>query len=209
MVWKWMAVLGIGLLAAPASAGQPQVLKTKTEKISHAVGVDTGRNLPTEDGLRSNEGATRNEKNLKLAAMKKRRSKTPTVAAEENKKAGEAFLAENRKKEGVVVLPTGLQYKVLKEGDGKIPTDGDTVDCFVRAMQLDNTVFGGSPKGKPSTFRIGESISGLNEALKLMPVGSKWRLFIPPELAFGEKGTRGRVGPNETLIYEVELLAVK
>lgn len=175
MRFKWMAVMGVVLLAGAASAGN----------------------------------AAQNESAQKLAAVKMRKSKAPKMSAEENKKAGEAFLEANKKREGVVVLPSGLQYEILKVGDGKVPTDNDTVDCNVRATLVDNTVFGGSPRDKPSTFQVKGTIAGLNEALKLMPVGSKWRLFIPSGLAYGEKGAGKRIGPNATLIYEVELLAIK
>lgn len=187
MRFGWMAVVGVVLLVAQSSAGQAQVLKTQQE----------------------NGDAARNESTQQLAALKMKKSRGPKISAEENKKAGKAFLEENKTKEGVEVLPSGLQYKILKAGDGVIPTDNDTVDCLVRATFIDGTVFGGSPPGRPSTFKVSGTIAGLNEALKLMPVGSKWRLFIPPGLAYGEKGAGRRIGPNATLIYEVELLAVK
>lgn len=191
MVSTWMVVMTIGFLAVPAVAGEPQALQ------------------PPETEVRAARNAARNGMIPQLAAMKKRKAPDRMRSPEENKKAGDAFLAENRTKEGVVALPSGLQYKVLKAGGGKTPTDDDTVDCLVRAMHIDNTVFGGSPRGKPSTFKVGGTIPGLNQALKLMPVGSKWQLIIPPGLAYGEKGAAPKIGPNETLIYEVELIAVK
>jgi FKBP-type peptidyl-prolyl cis-trans isomerase FklB len=205
MISKWMAAMAIGLLAVPAVTGEGRDLQTQDDKLRYAIGVDTGRNVRQLE----TRNAARHEINVQLAALKKKKASPRMRSPEENKRAGEAFLAENRKKEGVVVLPSGLQYKILKAGNGKIPADDNTVDCRVRAMHVDNTVFGGSPPGKPSTFKVGGTIPGLREALKLMPVGSKWQLFIPPELAYGEKGAGRSIGPNATLFYEVELLAIK
>jgi FKBP-type peptidyl-prolyl cis-trans isomerase FklB len=131
-------------------------------------------------------------------------------AAEDNKKAGESFLAENKKKEGVVTLPSGLQYKVLKAGDGKKPTDTDTVECNYRGTHIDGTEFDSSYRtGQPATFKVAGVIPGWREALKLMPVGSKWQIFVPSQLAYGTRGKPGSVGPNAALIFEVELLAIK
>jgi FKBP-type peptidyl-prolyl cis-trans isomerase FklB len=127
-----------------------------------------------------------------------------------NKADGEAFLAENRKKEGVKVLPDGLQYKVLKEGNGKKPKADETVTVNYRGTLIDGTEFDSSIKrGEPSTFRVSGVIKGWTEALQLMPVGSKWQLFIPPELAYGERGAGEVIPPNSTLIFEVELLSIK
>jgi FKBP-type peptidyl-prolyl cis-trans isomerase FklB len=131
------------------------------------------------------------------------------LLAEKNKKAGEAFLAENQKKEGVVTLPSGLQYKILKAGDGKKPTLDDTVVCHYRGALLDGTEFYNSYKrNQPMTIQVKGVIKGWTEALQLMPVGSKWQLFVPPNLAYGELGS-GPIGPNSTLIDEVELLSIK
>jgi FKBP-type peptidyl-prolyl cis-trans isomerase FklB len=131
-------------------------------------------------------------------------------AAEDNRKAGESFLAENKKKEGVVTLPSGLQYKVLKAGDGKKPTDADTVECHYRGTLINGTEFDSSYlTGQPATFKIAGVIPGWREALKLMPVGSKWQLFVPSQLAYGARGKGGSIGPNAALIFEVELLAIK
>jgi FKBP-type peptidyl-prolyl cis-trans isomerase len=130
--------------------------------------------------------------------------------AEQNKKIGEAFLAENKTKEGVKTLPSGLQYKILKQGAGAQPQDADTVEVNYRGTLIDGTEFDSSYKrGQPLSFQVNGIIAGWKEALKLMPVGSKWQLFIPSSLAYGEKGTGSSIGPNATLIFEVELLAIK
>lgn len=201
---RCLVLLVIGLLALPANAGERPIPATREKKPGYAPAVGTGGQVLQP------ETAVRRGPNLELAAMKKKKGATSRpMSAEGNKKAGEAFLAENRTKQGVVVLPSGLQYEVLKEGGGKIPTDVDTVECLVRATFVDGKVFGSSPRGKPSVFNVKGTIPGLNEALKLMKAGSKWRIVIPPGLAYGEKGAGRAVGPNETLIYEVELLAVR
>jgi FKBP-type peptidyl-prolyl cis-trans isomerase FklB len=130
-------------------------------------------------------------------------------AAETNKKEGEAFLSANKTKPGVVALPSGLQYRVLKEGSGPKPTASDSVVCNYRGVLLDKTEFDSSYKrGQPATFQVGQVIKGWTEALQLMPVGSKWQLFIPSELAYGQRGAGNDIGPNATLIFEVELLSI-
>ena len=125
-------------------------------------------------------------------------------------KKGEEFLAENETKEGVVALPSGLQYKVLQGGTGPKPTATDSVVCNYRGTLLDDTEFDSSYKrGQPATFPVTGVIKGWTEALQLMPVGSKWQLFVPSELAYGERGAGGQIGPNATLIFEVELLSIQ
>ena len=131
-------------------------------------------------------------------------------AEEENKKKGDAFFAENKTKQDVVTLASGLQYKILKAGDGKTPAENDTVVCHYRGTLIDGAEFDSSYKrNQPATFPVKGVIKGWIEALQLMSVGSKWQLFIPPELAYGAHGAGRDIGPNATLIFEVELLAIK
>ena len=125
------------------------------------------------------------------------------------KEAGEKFLVENKTKEGVVVLPSGLQYKILKAGDGPKPKASDTVKCHYEGRLINGQVFDSSiRRGEPAEFPVGGVIAGWVEALQLMPVGSKWQLYIPSELAYGAHGAGQSIGPNETLIFDVELLAI-
>ena len=129
--------------------------------------------------------------------------------AKNNLEEGIKFLAENKDKEGVIELPSGLQYKVVEEGDGDLPTPESEVKCHYHGTLTDGTVFDSSvERGDPAVFPVNAVIPGWVEALQLMPVGSKWRLFIPPELAYGEQGAGGVIGPNSTLIFNLELLEI-
>ena len=124
-------------------------------------------------------------------------------------KAGEKFLSENKSKEGVVTLPSGLQYKILKEGNGPKPKASDTVKCHYEGRLINGAVFDSSiRRGEPAEFPVSGVIAGWVEALQLMPVGSKWQLYIPSELAYGTHGAGQSIGPNQTLIFDVELLAI-
>jgi FKBP-type peptidyl-prolyl cis-trans isomerase len=126
-----------------------------------------------------------------------------------NKKDGDAFLAANKSKPGVVTLPSGLQYKILKEGTGPKPTSADSVECNYKGTLIDGTEFDSSYKrGQSATFPVTGVIKGWTEALQLMPVGSKWQLVLPPDLAYGARGAGDAIGPDETLIFEVELLGI-
>ena len=126
-----------------------------------------------------------------------------------NLEEGLKFLSENRKKQGVVELPSGLQFMILKEGEGQIPTAADKVKCHYHGTLIDGTVFDSSvERGQPAVFPVNGVIQGWVEALQLMSTGSKWRLFIPSELAYGQNGAGGAIGPNSTLIFDVELLKI-
>jgi FKBP-type peptidyl-prolyl cis-trans isomerase FklB len=130
--------------------------------------------------------------------------------AKKNKAEGEAFLAENKKKEGVKTTASGLQYKVIKPGKGKKPKSSDTVTVNYRGTLIDGTEFDSSYKrGQPATFQVSGVIPGWTEGLQLMEEGAKWQLFIPSNLAYGERGAGGVIGPNATLIFEVELLSIQ
>jgi FKBP-type peptidyl-prolyl cis-trans isomerase FklB len=147
-----------------------------------------------------------------VAEMRVKMTKARLNAAEDNKKAGAAFLAANKEKTGVVTLPSGLQYKILKAGTGPKPTEESVAVFFYRGTLIDGTEFDSTTRtGKPATLKVSDHnlISGFREALKLMPVGSKWQIFIPCDLAYGPMGSGRQVGPNATLIYDVELVALQ
>jgi FKBP-type peptidyl-prolyl cis-trans isomerase FklB len=142
--------------------------------------------------------------------MMKKQQDAAQKTGDANKQAGQAFLAANKAKAGVVTLPSGLQYKIITEGTGPKPTASDTVVTNYRGMLIDGKEFDSSYKrGEPATFPVGQVIKGWTEALQLMPVGSKWQLFIPSDLAYGERSPGPEIGPNSTLIFDIELLSIQ
>lgn len=226
---KLMAILGILLAAAQVCAAEPPALKTQKDKISYGIGVDIARNFTRlgidfdvdilEKGFRDalsgtkllmSEEDLRTTMNAYRAELMQKQILALKAAGEDNKKKGDAFLAENKKKEGVMTLPSGLQYKILKAGGGRKPTEADSIECRYRGALIDGAEFDNSDRaGQPAIFKVMGVISGWREALKLMPTGSKWQLFIPPQLAYGERGAGRDIGPNATLIFDLELLAIK
>lgn len=227
---RWLAMMAVaaGLFASQADKSGP-ALKDEKQKSSYALGMDLGNQLrklgldvdPTvfgrglADALAGKKTLlTEEEARVAVTAlqteMKRKQAEMRRMGVEDSKKAGEAFLAENKKREGVVTLPSGLQYRIVKAGDGKKPTIEDTVVCQYRGTLIDGTEFDSSYKrNQPATFPVKGVIKGWTEALQLMPVGSKWQLFIPPSLAYGEAGSGSAIGPNTTLLFEIELLSVK
>jgi FKBP-type peptidyl-prolyl cis-trans isomerase len=142
--------------------------------------------------------------------LRKKQEAKMEMAGEGNKKLGEVFLTENKTKDGVVTLPDGLQYKILKEGTGPKPSATDSVVCNYKGTLIDGTEFDSSYKrGQPATFPVGQVIKGWTEILQLMPVGSKWQIFVPSDLGYGLRGAGGSIGPNSTLIFEIELLSIQ
>jgi FKBP-type peptidyl-prolyl cis-trans isomerase FklB len=230
MTKRWTMALGMTVLAGVAAAQEATPpLGSPKDKLSYALGIDLGKQfkktavdvdpavfarglkdalsggpaLLTDEEVRAAVAGLREElRSRQVAAVRTR--------AEGNKKEGEAFLAANATKEGVVTLPSGLQYKVLKAGDGRKPTEADTVEVHYRGTLLDGTEFDSSYKrGQPQSMAVKGLVKGWIEALPLMPVGSKWQLFVPPPLAYGERGAGRNIGPNATLVFEIELVAIK
>lgn len=193
------------------------------EKVSYALGLSIGNNLLSSGIKDMNleqftkgvsdvlKGAT---PDMKYDEAKKILDKFFKELAEkingQNAAVGKAFLEKNKKEEGVIELPSGLQYKVLKEGNGKKPKATDKVRCHYEGMLLDGTVFDSSIKrGEPAVFGVNQVIQGWVEALQLMQEGSKWRLFIPSEMAYGARGAGNSIPPHATLIFDVELISVE
>ncbi len=213
-----------------AGTAQPSItLSDQKSKVSYAIGLNMGHGMKQQsvdvdpnvlaqglkDGLAGGKALmTDDEVHATLMQfqtdMRAKMEEKRKAAGEASKSAGEAFLAANKNKEGVVTLPSGLQYKVLTQGTGAKPTTSDTVTCNYRGTLVDGTEFDSSYKrGEPAKFPVGGVIKGWTEALQLMPVGSKWQLFIPPSLAYGEQGAGADIPPNSTLIFEVELISIE
>jgi len=211
-----------------AAAQDAPALENDKARTSYAVGMNLGGAIRKDaaldvnlivQGLRDAFGggktlltaAEMKEILNRLAAeLKARQTMQVSEKAAKARSEGEGFLAANKAKEGVVTLPSGLQYKILKAGDGKKPTIEDTVVCHYRGTLIDGTEFDSSyNRNAPATFALKRVIKGWTEALQLMPVGSKWQLVIPPNLAYGERGSGARVPPNATLIFEVELISIQ
>jgi FKBP-type peptidyl-prolyl cis-trans isomerase FklB len=220
--------LGVGLLAIQASAQEQATLTTQKDKVSYGIGVQVAASLKGQgidvdpnllvkglrDALSGQKLLMSNEElSATMAAfqqeMTQKQAQARAQAAEENKKTGDAFMASNAKKDGVVTLPSGLQYKILQAGQGKKPTEADTVACNYRGTLIDGTEFDKSEAGNPASFEVKSVIPGFKEALQLMMVGSKWQFFIPPDLAYGERGAGNAIGPNTTIVFEVELVSIK
>jgi FKBP-type peptidyl-prolyl cis-trans isomerase FklB len=217
----------------PATAAAAAPLTTRKQKFSYALGMNIGSGLGANlkkqsvdvdpnlvsQGLKdSMAGAktrlTQEEMQAVLTEVqnevRKQQQEKAQEASAKNKTEGAAFLAANKSKEGVVTLPSGLQYKILTAGTGPKPTASDSVKCNYKGTLINGTEFDSSYKtGKAVTFPVSGVIKGWTEALQLMPVGSKWQLYIPSSLAYGERGAGAEIGPDSTLIFEVELISIE
>jgi FKBP-type peptidyl-prolyl cis-trans isomerase FklB len=214
-------------------AAAPAPLTSRKQKFSYALGMNIATGLGTNlkkqgvevdwslvaqglkdgaggKGTRLSEDEAKTVLNEVQTEVHKEQQEKMKEAADKNKSEGQAFLAANKDKEGVKTLPSGLQYKVITEGTGPKPTPTDTVVCNYRGTLINGTEFDSSYKrGEPATFPVGGVIKGWTEALQLMPVGSKWQLVVPSDLAYGDRGAGAEIGPNSTLIFEVELISIK
>ena len=211
-----------------AKTAAPLVLKTDREKQSYAMGMNLGMGLRKQEmtldsalvarGMKDamSGGKTVLTEDEARAAIQKLqgdvRQKMDAKAHEAgagNKKEGDAFLAQNKAKEGIVTLPDGMQYKILTQGTGPKPAATDTVSCNYRGTLINGKEFDSSAKHNgPVSFPVNGVIKGWTEALQMMPVGSKWQLYIPADLAYGDRGAGGDIGPGETLIFDVELVSI-
>jgi FKBP-type peptidyl-prolyl cis-trans isomerase len=230
-----VATLCVALtLSGTVYAADAQTLKSDKDKISYGLGMDIGSNLKKQgieidpevltngltDSYRGGKTALTEEEaqrtiktfRQQMAAQQQEMRKK---LAEKNRREGEKFLAENARKEGVKTLPSGLQYKVLKPGAGKSPKVADGVTVTFKGYMPNGTeiesVYEGEEQlvGNPATFQVAMAIAGWKEALLLMKVGAKWQLVVPPNLAYGERGAGRDIGPEATLIYELELLSIE
>lgn len=222
------AVMGLAMSTAMAAI-DATTLTTDKDKLSYSIGADLGKNFKTQ-GIDINpealakgmqDGMTGTQLILTEQQMKDvlnkfqkdlmtKRTSEFNKKAEVNKTKGEAFLADNKNKTGVVVLPSGLQYKIIDSGKGEKPGKSDTVTVEYTGHLIDGTVFDSTEKtGKPATFQVSQVIPGWTEALQLMPAGSTWEIYVPSGLAYGPRSVGGPIGPNETLIFKIHLISVK
>lgn len=231
----WMGWVGLGLIASIAYGQQDAPkqggveLKTTRDQASYAIGRNIGEGIKN-DGLDLNVQAlvqglaeamagnasrlTPQQQDAALTAFRReleaKMAEKSRAEGDKNKREGLAFLAANKAKPGVVALPSGLQYVVLKSGKGPSPGANDTVKTHYHGTLINGKVFDSSvERGEPISFSVGGVIKGWTEALQLMKVGDKWRLFIPSELAYGPQGAGAEIGPNSVLIFEVELLGIE
>jgi len=228
MKLKWIMVLTAVLTSFQAFAGEAPALKSKDDSISYASGVEVARNFKKQDmafdqklfikGLQDelagrklllSEIELRAVMNKLQGEVRRKAVAERQAAAVDNRKKENEFLAANKTKEGVVTLPSGVQYKVIKAGDGPKPMDSDRAVCIYRGSDISGTEFEATEDGKPASLTVSRLIPGWREALKLMPAGSHWQIFIPSKLAYGERGMGSEIGPNEALVFDVQLLAVK
>lgn len=217
--------------AAPAPAKPAMSAK---QKASYGIGMNVGRSIKQQglgagdldanavargifDALSGAEPAlSQAELSAAFAELQKMIQAKAAAKAEMNAAAGKKFLADNAKKPGIKTTKTGLQYEVIRSGNGPTPTKADTVTTHYKGQLINGDIFDGSYRGKaptpadqPISFPVGGVIAGWTEALQMMKVGDKWRLFIPSELAYGERGAGADIGPGATLIFEIELLGIK
>jgi len=224
------ALLTVGLIGCQQTGEDLVKIETQKDKVSYAIGLSVGTSLKKDsisispevflrgvmDARADSAQRLMNDKEVQETMMafqdsiRAKKMEAARLEGEKNKREGEAFLAENGKKPGVVTLPSGLQYKVIQDGNGKMPKAASTVTANYSGKLLDGTEFDSSYKrGEPATRPVTGFIKGWTEALQLMKEGSKWELYVPSSLAYGENGAGGVIPPNATLIFQVELVSVK
>ncbi len=231
MKYVVICILGLAIVGCKGTPSSSQSsLKDDRDKTSYALGLNIGKRLHSDSidvnpemFLRGITDAA-NDSSKKLLtdaeiqtvlsqldqSLMAKRTAATSALAQKNKKEGEDFLEQNKKRQGVVTLPSGLQYEVLKEGKGPMPKRGQTVETRYRGTLVDGTEFDNSEKhGGTVKFTVDQVIPGWSEALLRMNVGSKWKLFVPSELAYGERGAGGAIGPNCALIFDLELVAIR
>ena len=228
---KTAALFGAVLVMSAAAVSAADLpLESPKDRTSYAIGYDMVRNFRKQEvdfnadalvrGIRDAVGnaspqLSDREIRMLVSALQGEVRQKMTLArrssAAENRRRGQVWLDENKGKEGVVTTASGLQYRVLKAGatEGRHPQESDMVECLYRGSLIDGTEFDASEAGKPITLKVSAVIPGWREALKLMTPGARWQLFIPSALAYGERGAGNEIGPNETLIFEVELVGIK
>ncbi|KTC66238.1 macrophage infectivity potentiator (Mip) (plasmid) [Legionella adelaidensis] len=222
------AAMGLAMTTSIAATNNTQ-LTTEMDKLSYSIGTDLGKNFKRQgidinpdmmakglkDGMNGGtllltDDQMKEVLNKFQKDLMAKRTAEFNKKAEQNKTKGESFLKENKQKQGVVTLPSGLQYKIITAGNGEKPNKEDTVTVEYTGRLIDGEVFDSTERtGKPATFNLSQVIPGWTEALQLMPAGSTWEIYVPADLAYGTRSVGGPIGPNETLIFNIHLISVK
>jgi FKBP-type peptidyl-prolyl cis-trans isomerase FklB len=225
---RWVFLGGLILLTGQVWAEDSTVLKSDKDKLSYSIGASIGKNFRSDgtevdanvlmQGLKSSLAGDKSllsekevrqimndyQTKLRQAAVGKRQ-----LAINDNKKKGEAYLAEYKAQQGVLSSPNGVLYTVIKEGTGKKPLESDMVEVNYRGTLINGTEFDATEPGHPANLKVSALIPGWKQALSMMPVGSKWHIVIPAVLGYGERGVGNDIGPNEVLVFDLELIAIK
>lgn len=229
MKLKLVAAAAMGLVVSSTMAMDVTALKTPTDKLSYSIGNDLGKNFKRQnidvnpdalaqgmkDGMANGKPLLTDDQMKEVLAnfqkdMMGKRAAEFNKKSSENKEKGEKFLADNKGKPGIVTLPSGLQYKVIKNGSGQKPGKEDIVTVEYTGHLINGEVFDSTSKtGKPAVFKLSQVIPGWVEALQLMPAGSTWEIYVPSSLAYGDRSIGGPIGPNETLIFNIHLVSVQ
>jgi FKBP-type peptidyl-prolyl cis-trans isomerase FklB len=228
MKLNWMLIGGLVAMSAQVWAADKAELKTDKDRLSYSIGASVGKNLKTEsteidltvliEGLKDSfvggkaqlsESEIRKLMNDYQVQMRQRAMARKQTASSENKKSGDAFLAQYKNQKEVLALPGGVLYKVLKQGTGKKPIESDMVEVNYRGALINGTEFDASEAGRPANLKVSSLIAGWKQALTAMPVGSQWQIVVPSQLAYGERGVGSDIGPNEVLVFDLALLAIK
>ena len=225
---KVIFLVSIVLATSQAWAEDKLELKTDADKLSYSICVSVGKNFKRDGttvdldlmikgfkaGLAGDKTVISDREVQQIMGsyqmeLRKQAMARNQVAIQENKKKGDAYLAENKAKKGVVTADNGLQYKIIKKGSGKKPLESDLVEVNYRGTLIDGKEFDATQEGKPATLKVSALIPGWKQALTMMPTGSKWQLVVPSQLAYGERGVGNDIGPNEVLVFELELVGIK
>jgi len=216
------------LLAGGAWCADPTVLKTDRDKLSYSIGASIGKNLRRDstevdvdvliDGLKAGLAGRKlllSDKDIRQVMndyevqLRQQATARRQQAIQENKQKGEAYLADYKGQPGVQVSPGGVLYRVIQEGSGRKPLESDMVEVNYRGSLIDGTQFDATEPGHPANLKVSALINGWKQALSMMSVGSKWHIVVPAQLAYGERGVGSDIGPNEVLVFELELVAIK
>lgn len=228
MKLKWLIACTLMASAIPTLAADNAALKSDKDKLSYSIGVSVGKNLKTEsteidlnllmEGLKASfagEKALLSDSEVRKimsdyqTQLRQRAVAKKQQAMGENKKSGDAYLAQYKGQKGVLALPSGVLYKILKQGTGRTPLESEMVEVNYRGALINGVEFDATEAGHPANLKVSSLIAGWKQALSMMPVGSRWQIVIPSQLAYGERGVGSEIGPNEVLVFDLELLAIK